>query len=170
MKELKDEGFTLIEVVIAIAIAAILIGGITAFMNAGTTNFQAVQDEVDIQTETQLLMGQIGDLILEGNHADYDEEKRTLTIYHIDEESNTISRKEIIWFDGAGHLYLFSLLGTDIPDLSMDSRYLFGEHVKSFSAQVSEEEVKVSVTLEKGKKDYSTENLVKMRNRYVELP
>ena len=165
----QDKGFTLVELMIAIAIAAVIILAITTLMEWSSKGYQNAQEELDVQMETQMVVNMIGDRILEGNHAEFS--NNTLTIYSINETDNTIKNKNVIWLDLSSNcLYLFEGAGNASVTLAADKESLFAQNVNGFYAEISKNKVTIQLTIQKAKKTVIVEQKIKMRNKYVELP
>lgn len=64
-KKQKNKGFTIVELVIAIAILAIVGISITAFMLAGTNSYKRSNAEISLQYEGQMVTNQISDMIID---------------------------------------------------------------------------------------------------------
>ncbi|MEE3392620.1 MAG: prepilin-type N-terminal cleavage/methylation domain-containing protein [Lachnospiraceae bacterium] len=83
LKASADKGFTLVELIIAMAMFAFVSMAVMIFMSTGSTNFKRGKDEVDLQMETQLLANQLTSFIEESNNAVYDKDNDTLTLYKV---------------------------------------------------------------------------------------
>ena len=93
---LKDKkGFTLVELIISMAVFVIVAGVVTVFMLNGTNSFNRTKKELDIQIQTQTLINQLDDMIRSANCVKYvkissgSDTINTLTIYEIDEMTVT---------------------------------------------------------------------------------
>lgn len=91
---LKDKkGFTLVELIISMAVFAVVAGAITIFMITGTNSFNRTKHELDLQLQTQTVINQLDDMIRSANFVKYDSQSNpagtinSLTIYRIKEES-----------------------------------------------------------------------------------
>ncbi len=82
----NNKGFTMVELVVSIAIFAILSIGITNFMVTGTNLFASVNTYVDLQYESQTAMAQLQEYVIDSNYSvNWDDTADTLTIVnHID--------------------------------------------------------------------------------------
>lgn len=68
MKMKRDNrGLTLIELIIAVAIASIILLAITIFISNALKSYRTAQNAIDLQMESHVLMEQIGAWVMEGN-------------------------------------------------------------------------------------------------------
>ena len=65
----NQKGFTLVELIIAVAIVAIVSVTIVSFMIAGSRSYASSSTETNIQQEAQIAMNQISDLIIDTSKA-----------------------------------------------------------------------------------------------------
>ncbi len=187
--KLNNRGLTLVELILVMAISAIVIGAITIFMSAGSRSYKAAENEILLQTEAQTIMNQIRECVLEGNNIEYDAALGTLFIYHSDDNpATTADPMEIIWFnDEDKRLYLYNLTigdkGAVVADITAGAASednLLGEYVESFSADpvmftsgrpgTSGNTLTVTVRLEYNDREFSVSEDIKLRNRIVDLP
>ncbi len=64
-KKISNKGFSLFELVVAIAIVAIVATGIFGFMTVGARTFTGSSSDVNLQSEAQLTYNQISDLLID---------------------------------------------------------------------------------------------------------
>lgn len=62
---INNKGFSLVELIIAIAILAVVSGIILTFMNTSSNIFRRSSADVDIQTEAQMVANSISDLVID---------------------------------------------------------------------------------------------------------
>lgn len=117
MKENRNAGFTLIEILIAMMMSLIIITGVSQFLSVSSNNYQAIDKQVNMQVEAQSVVNAITDMILEANNVAYRADKKCLIIYYNLGETlsdGTIANKrtaeqKIIWLDEKNSkLYLFN--------------------------------------------------------------
>ena len=166
-------GITLVELLIAISISAIIMAAAAFFFMTAQKNYREAAASVDVQSETQILMEQIGTWIMEGNRVEIEADK--LIIYHIPDKitlTNPAS-KRIIWLSSAGKLYMkqFENIADpdmDASDIDMDTdeveQNCIGEYVTEFEADKEDAKVTISMEMSSGHTAYSTQNTFKVRN------
>lgn len=85
MQKKEEDGFTLVELIISMAIFSIVSIMIVMFMQTGSNSYQRARNELNLQMESQMLINQIRDMAYSANYAEYDDSGSThvLTLYHI---------------------------------------------------------------------------------------
>ena len=87
----KDKrGFTLVELIISMAILAIVGGAITLMMQSGSRSYSNTKAELDLQMESQTLMAQMSTMIMESNCVKYDKDNNTLALYQVELKSTAL--------------------------------------------------------------------------------
>ena len=81
-----DRGFTLVEMIIAMAVSVIVIGAAAIFIRSALRGYRVASDTIDLQMESQVLMEQLATWIMEGNYMA--EKDGVLVIYHIPREAS----------------------------------------------------------------------------------
>ena len=72
MKKLDNRGLSLIELVVAIAMATIVIGAATTFLYSAERSYRTAEYSIDLQMEAQLMMEQMGNWVMESNYIAFD--------------------------------------------------------------------------------------------------
>lgn len=132
-----DRGITLIEMIIAIAVTAIVLGASTLFIRNALKDYGLAEDAVDLQIEAQVLAEQFAAWVMEGNYVDAvkdaDGNDAYFIIYHIPREvpaewDNIVSPKfdkseltgerwmRIFWCDAGGKLNMQRVEEGSVPD------------------------------------------------------
>lgn len=152
MKEKKNAGFTLVELLVAMLMSLILITGVGQFMAASTNNYQAVDKQVNLQMEAQSVINSISDMVLEANNVAFvtasDGEKYFIIYYNLGEKSSTggvmdktTAKQNIIWLDSSEHkLYLFTCNSKDDYNDAMGpkaNKMLFAEGVHNIQYAIA---------------------------------
>ncbi len=184
-----NRGITLIELIIAIAISTIVVGAATFLLSTAQKNYSSASASVDLQSEAQILMEQMGTWIMEGNRVEVNAAGDKLTVYQIPrkvtttrptgaETLKTDTSKRVFWISnklkGKKMLYMKKFDGiadpdsdtTDVADADAILDNCIGEYVTSFSAVEDTSKAKVTITLEfrQGTQKYSITNEFKLRN------
>ena len=185
-----QKGITFIELIIAIAISAIIMAAATMFLGSAHKNYNNASAQIDLQSESQILMEQIGMWVMEGNRVEVLDASvsgaKGIVIYQIPrttsvENPNGVApaeavSKRVIWLSASGKkLYTRTMT---VADLDTDTtvitaatdevqQNLLGEYVTAFTGTVdasSQASVTVSFQMEYLKQKYEIQNMFKLRN------
>ena len=83
MKKLNNKGLTLVELVIAIGMSTIVIGAATLFLYNAERSYRISQYSVDLQMESQILMEQLSNWVMESNRIEIGEAGKALILYRM---------------------------------------------------------------------------------------
>lgn len=180
-----NRGFTLIELIVAIAISAIVLGSVWQFIITGTKTYSSQKDNVDLQVEVQQTMNQLQNLIVDANRSIACEktvsgegesavEVKTLNVYSSNKLSKIIwnqSTKEVTYQDyKVSNGSLVEQVAVAAEESAVETEVL-AQGVTSFLADVSKVEsdnvVKLELTFEKGKETYVATRNITLRNRLI---
>lgn len=186
-----QRGITFIELMIAIAISSIIMIAATMFLGAAHKNYNNASAQIDLQSESQILMEQIGMWVMEGNRVEALDPSTSgaqggIVIYRIPrktsvEKPNGVAEpepasKRVIWLSASGKkLYTKT---ADVADPEKDTtviaanvdevqQNLLGEYVTAFTGTVdasSQASVTVSFKMQYLKQNYEIQNMFKLRN------
>ena len=186
-----QRGITFIELLIAIAISSIIMIAATMFLGAAHKNYNNASAQIDLQSESQILMEQIGMWVMEGNRVEALDPSTSgaqggIVIYRIPrktsvEKPNGVAApepasKRVIWLSASGKkLYTKT---ADVADPEKDTtviaanvdevqQNLLGEYVTAFTGTVdasSQASVTVSFKMQYLKQNYEIQNMFKLRN------
>lgn len=186
-----QRGITFIELLIAIAISSIIMVAATVFLGAAHKNYNNASAQIDLQSESQILMEQIGMWVMEGNRVEALDPSTSgaqggIVIYRIPrktsvEKPNGVAEpepasKRVIWLSASGKkLYTKT---ADVADPEKDTtviaanvdevqQNLLGEYVTAFTGTVdasSQASVTVSFKMQYLKQNYEIQNMFKLRN------
>lgn len=189
---LNNKGFTLVEMIVTIAIIAIVGGIITSLVINAQGNYNQGMAETDLQYEAQLLANQLQDLIIDatkgisyeysgvapgGNNASgllYDESEiadgTTVSGKYLSIYGNTTSYL-VEWNAAESKVYYTEY---DVATLTPSSdRELMAEYVSGFSVDLSDVDTKGTVKFnlsfkkEASGREYSTSHKIKLRNKVM---
>ena len=188
-----DRGITFVELIIAIAVSTIILGAATLFLGTAQKSYNGASAQLDLQSESQILMEQLGMWVMEGNRVDVVDNvyATQLVVYQVPRNIDSadlpsgVSRpaetasKKIFWMPkGSKKLYVQKFTG--ITDVDTDSSTVsssdettancIGEYVTSFIPKVTVDadnknaKVDISLKMECLKQKYEIENEFKVRN------
>ena len=134
-----NRGFTLIELIICMAIFAILVTSVFGFMLASSRSYSAITNRLNLSLQSQLTMNQLGEYIMDCNEGLYFKPD-TSTLYVIDKGSiDTKYDVNIFQLKPDGCIYygyggnVATLSGTTFSFTSFEANNLLAENVTSFS-------------------------------------
>lgn len=176
-----NRGITFVELIIAMAISVIIMGAATVFIGTSVKGYQNASDNIDVQTDTQMLMEQIATWTMEGNGVKI--ESGMLVIYNIPRNSGDSAYKRVIWRAGNGNLYtvykeiptipLSGKWSDDTTDVSSEQKpeNLLSENVYTFTPSLDTTSdnpaVSVTLSLKKGKEEYNLTDKFVLRNEWL---
>ena len=156
-----DRGITFVELIIAIAVSTIILGAATLFLGTAQKSYNGASAQLDLQSESQILMEQLGMWVMEGNRVDVVDNvyATQLVVYQVPRNIDSadlpsgVSRpaetasKKIFWMPkGSKKLYVKKFTG--ITDVDKDSSTVsssdettancIGEYVTSFTPTVNQ--------------------------------
>jgi prepilin-type N-terminal cleavage/methylation domain-containing protein len=181
----NNKGFTLVELLVTVAVAAIVMGGAVGLIMTGYKQYHGQNTNINLQYEAQLAMNQLEDLILNAtNGIAYekaaDAASATLTLYSQGEseaDDGTTTTQNIVttvvWDSVKSQLYLSKYNYVENADGSTErapisTNQLMADYIENFSidlADLSEKKmVGIAMDFSFDEKSYSTKNDVKLRN------
>ena len=170
----KNAGYSLVELIVAIAVFAIAGISLFGFATFGTNNFKKSTEEVSLQYEQQLTVNQVRDLVLEANNALYfDAANHALIVYgqsYQDGSDIKYPATKIVWNQTEEKMYYGKQEFDSPSDVLADSisaTKLLANYVTDFSVDLSKiKSGKVSFTIKfflNGKEQIVNETVV-LRN------
>ena len=185
-----QRGITFIELMIAIAISSIIMIAATMFLGAAHKNYNNASAQIDLQSESQILMEQIGMWVMEGNRVEALDPSTSgaqgIVIYRIPRKTSVEkpngaaapepASKRVIWLSASGKkLYTKTAAVADpekdttviAADVDEVQQNLLGEYVTAFTGTVdasSQASVTVSFKMQYLKQNYEIQNMFKLRN------
>lgn len=159
----------MIELVIALMIAAIVISIILFFLNTASKGFQLTNDDVNLQMEAQIIINQLSNLAMEAKEMEEysdTEEKRFIFKYDSYERDDIEEYYTSIIFRGNS---LYQLSSEDEHEaregLCSEERHMLAEYIKNLHIEESSNgAVVIELALELGKDSVSKSKKVKLRN------
>ncbi len=194
MKKKKNAGFSLIEIVIGLAIASIVGTLVSSFMLFGLKSYGKTTDEVSLQEKAQITLSQMNNYIMDGDYVTYwittDNGVRDQYVNDIQATGNNPNADMLvkeIWVlstDKYGN-QIYDILGWQKDDkkiyylqteanainpanpLDFSNEELLANNVEDFSADLQNldvREVYLTMDMAKNQKLYSAERTVHLRN------
>ncbi|MCM1121041.1 MAG: prepilin-type N-terminal cleavage/methylation domain-containing protein [Eubacterium sp.] len=187
----KDQkGFTLVELIIAAAILAIVTLAVCGFIVVGSRSYTSANTDIMLQQEAQLALNQISDVIIDTtdsiNYGDGTEtvlkdsefgsepDQKILVVVNKKGGNNDNDSYRFEWSRDTETIY-FNTSDTVIDDahpapvFDNGNRAIFAQHVKELHIDISQFEenrmVMISMTFENGNREYTTSSNVTVRNR-----
>ena len=200
----KQSGFTLVELLVSIAIFSIVSAAIFGFIVVGSRNYTTASTEINLQQEAQLALNQMSDVIIDTTRsvnyygypsegsggtaalkdADFSFEPayKSLLLFNGEEKEEPDGTKTVVpgsgndknyqfYWDKADEELYFSEIEVTETDFSSAEKVLLAQHVREFSADLSQVEekriVQVTMTFANGNKEYTTTNNITIRNKVL---
>lgn len=164
-KRISNKGFSLIEVIIALAIIMVVSGSIISFLLAGSRSYSSVITTTDLQKEAQLVMNQISDIVISA-------EKEVRYTGSTLEVINENEKYEISYVPAEKKIYYKkSVIDTMSRSFELKENVLMAENVTAFSADVVRAEgknkIRVKMKLKNNSQSYVKEEIITPRNENV---
>lgn len=186
----NNKGISLVEVVVTVAILAIVGSAVLGFVLTGSNQYKGGTSESNMQYEAQLAGNQLQELIVDaskgigykvGTSAGLIDKDSDLTNGPVNVDTNTIkkfyvySQEEgnniayiITWNASEKKLYYSKCIYTLGGAITDDPKYLMANYVANFQADItkasSDKFVKIRLDFELNDKTYSSEYKIKLRN------
>lgn len=164
---LNNKGITMVELIIAIAASTIIFGAAMIFMTSAHRGYRTASTEINLQTEAQILMEQIGEWVMEGNKIEVSANK--LVVYN-----TNANEKRVIWLGSGGNTLYMKHFTDATLDISVADEIIdncIGEYVTTFTpgydSSVNKNKVTIQLKLMIGTKEYVLSNTFKVRNAIV---
>ena len=178
----KDHsGITFVELIIAIAISTIIFGAAILFLGMAHKNYNHASAQIDLQSESQILMEQIGMWVMEGNRVEKLDPSVSgvegIVIYKIPGTPSITNpagaaapeaaSKRVIWISAGGKKLYTKKMAVADPKTEVQEN-LIGEYVTAFTGTVNASTEKASVAvsfdMQYLEQKYTIQNEFKLRN------
>lgn len=176
--ENSDSGFTLIELVVAMAVSALVLTAVIFFIALAARQYSTANADVSMQMEAQSALNQTGDIIMEAFSGPYriDSGSDTLAAYAVDAtDSAGAPCAEIFVLDTADSRLLTAELATTSKEITADDvagvagnadRNLLAGHVSTFTLERAGTGglISVRISFASGSRSQTVSGSYRMRN------
>lgn len=193
----KNKGFTLVEILIALAILSVVLATVTSVMLTGSKQFTKGSADASMQNQAQLVVNQIEDMVIDTNGGvDYVDNtgERELILYNASDVSGLVEyTKEVVkwtaadkqltyskwnviydtatknYVENGAAIYADQLLAEDINDFSIDLSDVEKEYTQDGTQIDIVQSVVISVGCigNDGQVSYATSPVITLRNRMM---
>jgi len=151
-----NRGMSLIELIIAFTLLAIISSIMLGFMVAGSNMYRSVSSEVSLQLQSQIVMAQLKEYIVDCNEQlTFDGAARTLLIKNSGGEQHRFQLR-----DDNKIYYNSDELATNVTVFAVTCEY-------NYRAETTVASVTVTLTFEKSGKSYTESQIIALRNETV---
>lgn len=172
----NNRGFTLIELIVAVAILGIVAAGAFGFMVSGANSYRSIFSGVSLQYASQQAMNQIQETVIDCNTAVYvppagDE----VYLLSVDDAGIYTVRSYVFSVGAVDYRQTEVTSGSETTTVTDSDPHLLTNDVTAFSADVKEKSgkavsVTITVTLTRQDKTYTGTQDIALRNTPVVVP
>jgi len=185
-----NSGFSLVELIIAIAILVIVTGAVCSFIIITSRNYANGNNDISVQQEAQLALNQMSDVIIDAtesiNYVGYDESDQPVKALKDSEFAFTPEKKALIVYNTEPDHYMFYWQKSDeslyfsvadadgnfpMPGENSTDCVLLAENVTDFQVDLSQVEerrvVKLMLNFQTGTRKFEMANNITVRNKVV---
>ena len=186
----QNSGFSLVELIIAIAILVIVTGAVCGFIIITSRNYANGNNDISVQQEAQLALNQMSDVIIDAtesiNYVGYDESDQPVKALKDSEFAFTPEKKALIVYNTEPDHYMFYWQKSDeslyfsvadadgnfpMPGENSADCVLLAENVTDFQVDLSQVEerrvVKLMLNFQTGTRKFEMANNITVRNKVV---
>jgi prepilin-type N-terminal cleavage/methylation domain-containing protein len=169
----NNKGFSLIELIVVMAVMVIIGGCIYGFVSASTRSYNSVSKDVDLQEEAQLAMNQLTSILMNAQDGvSYDDSTKTLYIYNDENRYKIAKGTDDSLYYSVEERKKSETTGEFTTDfIASTDQALMAEFLKDFSVVVDDSAstivVNVTMAFEKAKNSYSTTQKIALRNSAI---
>ena len=186
----QNSGFSLVELIIAIAILVIVTGAVCSFIIITSRNYANGNNDISVQQEAQLALNQMSDVIIDAtesiNYVGYDQSDQPVKALKDSEFAFTPEKKALIVYNTEPDHYMFYWQKSDeslyfsvadadgnfpMPGENSADCVLLAENVTDFQVDLSQVEerrvVKLMLNFQTGTRKFEMANNITVRNKVV---
>jgi prepilin-type N-terminal cleavage/methylation domain-containing protein len=175
-KQFYKQGFSLVELMLAIAISAIVLSMVSFLLTYSANSMKRTKAEVNLQTDAKDIVRHISGTSMEASNAEWPENDKPLLIIYNDKAVDP-ERKIMAYWQKGDKLYFASKeVISPAADIAYDllpesDDYLLGEHIVSFEGSIEENQsnnkkmILAGIKLENGEIDFVCNERIYIRNQ-----
>lgn len=174
-RKVNRDGYSLVELLIASAISAVVLGGLITLLAFGTSNMNRTQTRVALQNQAKDAIRHMSTYVMEADDTKWDDTKKMLTVIKNKvKEDDTVEETEkcFYWRSGEGIYFGKESAGVN-PDgtLPSDTKHLLVDKITDFQCKVEKDGktgkkiVHLSMKLEDDSAKFECDQDVSMRNQ-----
>lgn len=164
--KLNNAGFTLMELIITIAILGIVGGVIVVFLQTSTKSYESTDKEVNIQYDAQVILNQIGSYILDADEGFYQTDN---TVYIYSNGESALDIEILSWDAEKQELYYEKKQQRNYNQETVVEKTTLAQNVSDFSMDFSkvekEQKVDARLELQNNDKNFSATATWNLRNK-----
>lgn len=173
IKKIGNKGFTLVEMVVAFAILAIVMLTVTLVISTSSNTYGKIATDINLQYESQMAMSQLQEYVIDCN-AYMAAGSDGNTLYIFNKTDAHYDAYKFVKKAGADELYFYkktiesSTFNTADPGsfaFVEETGELMSSYVSAFSAAVSASSVTVTIKYGAGGKTYNGQQTIALRNQ-----
>lgn len=138
-KKVNREGFSLVEMIIAITISAIVMAAIIALLAYASNSMKVTQARVELQEQAKDATNHISTYAMESADVKWNDTTMCLTVIKekIGSDGNVESTEEFYYWKKGTSIYFAQKGEVDPAALPEDKKFLLAEDIESFECGVS---------------------------------
>lgn len=174
-RKVNRDGYSLVELLIATAMSAIVLGGLITLLAFGTHNMNRTQTRVALQNQAKDAMRHMSTYVMEANDAVWNDEKKMLTVVNESvAEDGTVQKTEKSYYWHTGDKIYFGKSSDGVkPEeaLPTDKKHLLASDIVDFQTKIQKDEktekklVHLSLSLKKEEAEFECDEDICMRNQ-----
>ncbi len=140
--KLNNKAFSLVELLVTMAVSAIVLLVIGAFLTSGTRSFNKQSNSIDIQNELQSSSNFVIDALMESTELNIKNETDAIVITTGDfDADNKVEPKLICWIKDTKKLFVTDMSSEEMADSADDisEGYCVSKYVTNFTINIDEE-------------------------------
>lgn len=164
---INNRGMTLMEVMLALSIAALVLLSLVFVFGSSMKNYHRSNDTAALSMEAQTVLNQMSDMIMEAYNVKMDNDRKLLSIYQ---------RDSIYYIKLQDNKLYLQKKVSPLPEEAGGDWSLLGQYIKDFKVTDTGTDddntvITVSVYLKKDKMELAVEdNKIMLRNKIEKVP